>query len=478
MANAAILVGNVQYDRLSKLECCHDDLLAMKQLLEATQKYEEIAIIENAAADSLKSQLRSAMDRIGNPDELFFYFTGHGHQHETEFFHCATDFDSRRPNQTGISTEELHTLLRLADAQLVVKVIDACSSGKLLVKSEGSWIPQSKDGFRNLIQIASCLDSQNSLTGKPLSVFTEKFRAATLRKIEGPIYYTDIINTLRDEFLENDTQTPFFVSQHTAREQFVDDASKLDALRKSLEEIRAGVSMPSVATQIAPLLTLEDRLRAADAKVVTPDLLSKFINEFFENVIGAVSATEFSQFFDLEVTEHDRFRESTAEEFIIRVMSKEKRSDNFVTAKHTRKLRGSNLFGAAALLRQSGFGGDGIYDETWELELNCALTRAQIKATLTPKFYNLQRIVLVITCAPSLDNCYIFEVASQHMLTDFGKYDRDGIETSRRWWKIHWNATTNGVVEQIARKFGETVRTQLEEAEKRLTPEPTSPARL
>src|SRR5204863_5813840 len=114
----------------------------------------------------LKSQLRAAIDKVPAPEELFFYFTGHGNLLETEFFFCATNFVSKRPNETGISTTELHTLLKLADAALVVKVIDACNSGTLLVKSEGGWmISQNKDGFKNLIQIASCLDSQNSLTG-------------------------------------------------------------------------------------------------------------------------------------------------------------------------------------------------------------------------------------------------------------------------------------------------------------------------
>lgn len=151
MANSAILVGNVDYQKLPKLGCCHHDLLAIRQLLEATEKYEEITIIENTEADILKSQLRSAIDKVQVPEELFFYFTGHGHIHQDEFFHCATNFDAKRPNETGISTTELHTLLKLADARLVVKVINSCFSGTLLVKAEGEWFPQNKDGFNNLI---------------------------------------------------------------------------------------------------------------------------------------------------------------------------------------------------------------------------------------------------------------------------------------------------------------------------------------
>jgi hypothetical protein len=76
----------------------------------------------------------------------------------------------------------------------VVKVIDACSSGVLLFKTDGSFLPTNKQGFKNVIQIASCLDSQSSLTGDPLSLFTDKFLHAALRKTEGTVYYTDIID--------------------------------------------------------------------------------------------------------------------------------------------------------------------------------------------------------------------------------------------------------------------------------------------
>jgi hypothetical protein len=279
MTNLEILIGNTDYRNLPRLNCCQDDVLAMKELLTATEKYEEIIIIENSEADEMKSKLRAAVDQARSLAELFFYFTGHGLQHETDFFYCATNFDARKPNETGISTTELHTLLRLADARLVVKVIDACNSGTHLVKSEGAWVSQSKEGFNNLIQIASCLDSQNSLTGKPLSLFTGKFRDAALRKAEGAVYYTDIISMLRDEFIENDTQIPFFVSQHTGREQFVEDAKRLSALRASLEQVRTGLgeNVPTAIQHVPERMTLLERLRAADAKVVQPELMSSFV---------------------------------------------------------------------------------------------------------------------------------------------------------------------------------------------------------
>jgi hypothetical protein len=226
------------YRNLLQLNCCRDDLAAMKELLDATQKYDTVTVIENADADSLKQQLRDAVDKVASPSELFFYFTGHGHVHEAELFYCAIDFIATHPNQTGLSTTELHTILRSANAALVVKVIDACQSGTRLIKSDAGLYAVPKDAFQDVVQIASSLESQSSFTGDLLSVFTEKFREATLRKVEGSVLYTDIINVLRDAFIGNEDQTPHFIVQGTGRQQFVDDAKKLDALRKSLEAAR------------------------------------------------------------------------------------------------------------------------------------------------------------------------------------------------------------------------------------------------
>ncbi len=264
----------------------------------ATEKYPEIEMIENADADDLKARIRAAIDKAQSPTELFFYYTGHGYQLADEFYYCATNFDAKRPNETGISTTELHTLLRLAEADLVVKVIDACNSGSLLVKAE-LIIPQHKQGLKSLIQISSCLDSQTSLAGDPLSVFTEKFRAAVLRKVEGVVFYTDVIGALRDEFIDNNSQTPFFVSQVTGREQFVDDARRFDRLRVTLNPApAAGVDSNQGDEQpVSPPPTALQMLGAWEASVVKPDLMGAFVGTFFDSLKAKTSTTEFADLF-------------------------------------------------------------------------------------------------------------------------------------------------------------------------------------
>lgn len=471
MPNNAILIGNSEYRNAPRLECCRADVLAVEELLIATGKYATVTKIEDADADDLKEQLRTALDAVKSPEELFFYFTGHGHLHEKEFFLCPKNFDSKRPNQTGLSETELHTLLRLPDANLVIKVMDACYSGTLLIKSDFNWLMQQPKDFRNVIQFASCMDSQTSLTGHPLSLFTEQFRAATLQKRDGVVYYTDIVNYLRDEFIDNDSQVPFFVSQHTGREQFVDDAKKLDELRKRIEAERTAITVARVPDP-APALSLLDRLKAASAKTATPEIIGTFVGCFFDNLTKGLSDNEFGEFFTIDFKEHADFREATTRNFIIRVLDSEKRPDNFVTATHSREKRPVNpLYSGllAATTMQRYLDPDAYYEE-FHLRLNCTMSRAQMKVTFTPKFIPLQRLTLVVTCAPSLDHCYVFEVLTQHMLQDFGMYDTEGPEISRRWWKLGWTEKTDGVVRQICSKSRDAANAQLESAEKRLSP--------
>lgn len=471
MSNVAILVGNAEYINLNNLDCCHDDVVAIEQLLKATEKYAQIEVVENFDADQIKAKIREVVDKNLTLEELFFYFTGHGFQHETEFFLCATNFESRRPNETGLSTSELHALLRLANANLVVKVIDACNSGTLLVKDADQLVSFQKDGFKNLIQISSCLDSQMSLTGDPLSFFTDKFRAAALRKTEGVVYYADVISTLRDEFLNNNSQTPHFVSQGTGREQFVENAKCFDDLRAQLSTPSALVQGDEVSDVVLPpssAPTLLELLESTEAKLATPDRIQKFVNRVFDGVVERFSASQFSDYFDVAVVEHSDFREPTAEAFIIRVLSKETRTDNFVTATINREMRKKNPFGVSAQLLNF-FNTDDQIVETYDLRLNAVMQRAQMKITLTPKYLSLKQIVLVLTCAPSLEHCYVFEVVTQHPLLDFHQYDHEGQEVVRRWYQRFWDVNPDGVVEKIVDKLCELIHSHLDSAKDRLT---------
>jgi hypothetical protein len=456
LANIAILIGNTKYETLSGLPCCEADVLAVKELVESTGKFESVEVILNRTSSQLKDHMRSAFDNRGPVGEVFFYFTGHGSGNETDFFFCATDFDAKRPNETGLSHSDLLGLLRSLDADLVVKVIDACNSGTLLVKSDQALFPTNKQGFKNLIQIASCLDSQNALAGNPLSLFTDKFRAAALRKQEGVVYYSDIIDTLRDEFLTNDSQTPHFVAQGTGREQFAENAKNFDALRAKLLSQSAEMEIVANTTSgLQPSPSSLELLTRAEAKLAKKELVQEFISRFFDRLTSEASSNgSLEQFFASEFVVHSDFKEPTAHDFIIRVLSGEKRPDNFVTASTSYGIP-EDRFGLNALSIV-------MLSETearkhYFLRLNCTLDKVQLKIAFAPKFATLKQFVLVVSCAPSLDRCYVMEVLTQHALRDWGIFDSDGVEVVRRWYKMNWTDNCDGLVNKISGKLKEIV---------------------
>ena len=114
----------------------------------------------------------------------------------------------------------------------------------------------------------------------------------------------------------------------------------------------------------------------------------------------------------------------------------------------------------------SALGGDPFKD--YELRLNCQIDRVQLKITYTPKFVSLKRFVLVVTCAPSLERCYVFELLTQHSLTDWGVYDSEGTEVIRRWYRMPWTDTCDGLVANICGEFKEAVKERLDATVKAL----------
>jgi uncharacterized caspase-like protein len=102
VANIAIIVGNVHYDRLDALDCCGNDVHAIKDLLDATEKFDSVDVVLDADSAHLKDRIRAAVDAQKSIAEVFFYFTGHGHQHDSEFFLCATKLRLQTTQRNGI----------------------------------------------------------------------------------------------------------------------------------------------------------------------------------------------------------------------------------------------------------------------------------------------------------------------------------------------------------------------------------------
>lgn len=468
MTKLAILVGNSAYKNLHALPCCERDVEAVADLIGTTGRFDSVRRIINADGDDLKQQLRDILDGVQGIDELFYYFSGHGFQNEADFYYCTPHFDPKRPNETGLSRVELHSLLRPSDIPLIVKVVDACHSGHGLFKGEDSYPKVDKGAFKNIIQIASCLNEQFSLTGDPLSEFTAKFCEAAVRKPEGTIYYSDVINAIRDAYLDNEARTPHFTSQSTGREIFAEDSRRLDPFRELLNTKWAAESgleneLPEELEPPARARSLLEAIRAAEDKIVTPAKMKATISNVFDGVISGLKQDEFAEMYDLQVVEHSSYLENATRGFIIRTLSRTERPDNFVTAEIIRtkkKRRATWDLGIAAAMY--GYDDDD-YNETWDLQLNCKLDRAQIKISLLPKFTRLQKLTLIVTAAPSLNACYFFELLLRQKRTDFDEFEADGFEAVKKPWVLQWDSATDGLVEGVCDRLLGTVKAHVEE---------------
>lgn len=167
MSSLAILVGVADYVHLTRLSCCPNDVEAINSLVIATNRFDAVHTVIDSDASTLKDTIRNLLKPDTQYQQVFFYFSGHGHSDGNDFYFCLKDFHDKRPNETGLSNRDLHSLLREASPDLVVKVVDACNSGSPLIKAGSDFLPQEKGGLKNVVQIASCLDSQTSLTGEP-----------------------------------------------------------------------------------------------------------------------------------------------------------------------------------------------------------------------------------------------------------------------------------------------------------------------
>lgn len=478
MASIAFVIASATYTRLPALDCCRTDAEAIAALLSATRRFDDIHRFNDLSADELKSNLRDILNPLPASSEIFFYFSGHGHSENGEFFFCPKDFDPRRPNETGLPNADLHALLRESSPELVVKVIDACSSGSLLIKSDTSFLPSDKGGLKNLVQIASCLDSQTSLAGDPLSEFTEQFCLAATRKSQGAVYYTDIANIIRDQYINNDERIPHFVFQFSARETFTEDASALDEFRIRLsnewssapptEPILSDTRISGAAPIAEP--SLLELLKSAEEKLAHPDEVNSTISAIFDGLKARIEIEKFSEYYEIAFTENSKFDDNDSYGFIVRVLSQQKRSDNFVTANITRKRKRRNPFeGIYSSLYSLGIYNDDDFTEHWDLNLNMSLQRAQLSVTLTPRFMALQRIKLVVTCAPSLERCYVFELSTRHPRTDFNAFESDGTDVTRRWYSQDWSGKSDWLIEKIAGKLSADIEDQLNLTKARLS---------
>ncbi|EPG66442.1 caspase family protein [Leptospira wolffii] len=225
--NLAILIGQSDYKTIQKLPGCINDLRLTQSIIKETGKYEKILVLDDSInrSEEAKRQIMNFVEenQENNVDELFFYYTGHGHYDGNDFFYLWKDYDNKIKRQTSIENTEIDAYLRKLNPALCVKVIDSCNSGVAYVKEAeniDTYLKGTKDGFRNCYFMFSSQANQNSSAGISISDFTLSFINSLHRSENYTIRYKEIIDYISDSFEANPLQTPQFIVQASLKEIF------------------------------------------------------------------------------------------------------------------------------------------------------------------------------------------------------------------------------------------------------------------
>ncbi len=224
--NIGIVIGVSDYQRVDSLPGCVADANSIKQLLELTNKCDDILFIsENTESKNVKSKIASFVKKYENEDidEAIFYFSGHGLFDDNEFYYVLSDYSENKIKQTSLENSELDNLLRSLSAKITVKIVDACQAGTRYVKDPDvfrKYLQRTEEGFDKCYFFYSSQNDQSSYQSNIISDFTLSFLKAFIDRPNQDVRYKDVMDTLADDFSANTKQTPFFVMQGSYTETF------------------------------------------------------------------------------------------------------------------------------------------------------------------------------------------------------------------------------------------------------------------
>lgn len=432
--NIAILIGNTKYDELSTLNCCANDVHKMRELLLAAKKFSRIVDYVDKPVDLVKDGLRELAESSDGFEEVFLYFSGHGLSNSDDFFMCFSNFKESSPNTTGLSRNDAFELIRQFKAELSVVVIDACEAGRNLIKNNVTPLSYTlKSKFSNFVQFSSCTESQFSLAGDRISLFTDEFIKACFNKEKGPVYYSDVESALRDAFLTHSSQTPHFIRQGTSQEKFCADAAHLKDFRENYLVVPVSdnkIESPPVTEFACAKAAIEE----IESLVPAMAKAQEFINGVFEHTVNASGKTpEINDFYDIRTVKYDDFELVQNKRSVIDLLRRRGGSDSFVESDIEKKKR-RRPFGMSAAL--AVFASEDEYDTTYNIWNHSKLQSVHVGIYFEPKSMALNRVFSEIVFLPRLTECLILTCNSYEKRSSWDSFNE--FDGTKKWkWSHH-----------------------------------------
>lgn len=305
--NIAIIIGISDYSSAQPLKGCKVDADRIRTLLDATGKYDDILQMDGKVdADEINQKLPEFIKKYKSEsiDEVFFYYSGHGCVLNDSFVYVASNYDYNKPNTTTIRNDKLDSLLKSLNANLVIKIIDACHSGTQYVKDIDlipKYINQHKNDFTNCYFMFSSRNDQTSIATPTLSVFTRSFIQSIKNCPCGDIKYTSIADCIADDFMTNLTQKPQFVSQADLTEVFCTKDEKLEGVLTSLlKDGKIGTGSKPADTD-SPLLRA---IKLDGQSYRSEEEIFSILENAKVGISSVAHGSEISELFDCEISYH------------------------------------------------------------------------------------------------------------------------------------------------------------------------------
>ncbi len=323
--NIAFVIGNSDYDNLSKLEACKNDIKAIGDVLRATGKYGKIFIEENRTSAEIKKSIASKIDFLRKEkttiEELVFYYTGHGCHKNDQFYYLPTDYDLKRHNSTSLSNDEVDEMLKSLNPELTVKLIDACESGQNYIKSSSdkkdTFLNASKSRFNNCYFMYSSNKNQDSSASDDFGFFTFSLLRSLKNCPENEIRYKDIIDFITDDFEDNDEQKPYFVTQADYTDYFCKDLkSTKDILESYNLEFVDNVEVEKQEVGAASK-GLIDFIREDSEEYIDKETAINNLKRLKDAVKGLIINQKLERIFDLSVSEISKISDTDGIENIL-----------------------------------------------------------------------------------------------------------------------------------------------------------------
>jgi hypothetical protein len=471
--NLAIIISVSEYtDIHNNLPGCKKDADCINSILNKTNKFDDILFInEKISSGKVKEKLTAFISEHKSKkiEELFFYFTGHGEFKNNEFYYLLSDFNPDKKNQTSLQNEEVDSLFRTLNPDLVVKIIDACQSGKAYIKEAGAitkYFQKTIDRFDRCYFLNSSLKDQSSFQTDEISDFTLSFINSIKEHDTSEIRYKDIMDFISDAFEKNTSQTPFFVVQADYTEKFC-VISK--ALKEYLDNL--DTSLIEETEKKESEISLLEKIKKQASEYFTKEQALGLVNELKEKLSEYKLNDDLNEIYDFSISFQENYDGIFSKNTIGKWLD-DNQHDFFARSSHTRerKDRYTNIYGGLQLAsRINLIGNDNEYE--WVrtgFELEVEVPFKTIVFTLNSKFPNIESYTARVVYLLSKKQIRFF-----YFLTNFEtkNWDERKLNTKIEWFTTEYPLKdSDKIMEGLNNIFSQLINKVKKEIEEKFAP--------